>query len=296
MSSLGPMSEFARIVETGSFTAAARDLGISIPSLSKRVAELERELNTRLLHRTTRKLSLTEAGSVYYEHCARVVEEAKKAEEAVARLNEAPRGLLRITAPVAFGSFHVASAIPDFLARYPEVRIDLELNDHLVDLAEDGFDLAIRLTGDPQPNLVARRLATTSKLVCAAPEYWQRQGKPRSPAELAHHNCILWGSGPTISEWFFNGPAGEQRVHVSGNLRVNGSEALREAALGGLGVIRLTSISVDRELASGRLETALEGYASPDTDIYAMYLPNRYLSKKTRAFIDFLTARCATLT
>ena len=185
----------------------------------------------------------------------------------MARLSEAPRGLLRVTAPVAFGSSHVAQAVPDFLERYPEVQIDLELNDRIVDLAQEGFDLAIRLTG-----------------------------KPRTPPELARHNCILYGSAPGTNEWFFNGPAGEERVRVGGNFRVNGSDALREAALGGLGVIRLTSITVDRELASGRLETALDDYASPDTDIYAIYLPNRYLSKKTRVFIDFLSERYAAAT
>lgn len=293
MQSLTAMAAFARVVEAGSFTAAARDLGISTPVLSKRVAELERGLGARLLHRTTRRLSLTEAGSAFYEHCARVVEEAGKAEEAVARLSDAPRGLLRVTAPVAFGSSHVAAAVPEFLEHYPEVQIDLELDDRIVDLASEGFDLAIRLTGNPQPNLVARRLATASRLVCAAPVYWRRHGKPRTPAELARHNCILYGSAPGAGEWFFNGPAGEERVRVGGNFRVNGSDALREAALGGLGVIRLTSITVDRELASGCLETALGEYASPDTDIYAMYLPNRYLSKKTRVFIDFLSARYA---
>ncbi len=293
MQSLIAMAAFARVVEAGSFTAAARDLGISTPVLSKRIAALERGLGAQLLHRTTRKLSLTEAGSAFYEHCARVVEEAGKAEESVARLSEAPRGLLRVTAPVAFGSSHVAPVVPAFLERYPEVQVDLELNDRIVDLAADGFDLAIRLTGNPQPNLVARRLTTTSRLVCAAPAYWRRHGKPRTPAELARHNCILYGAAPGASEWFFNGPDGEERVRVGGNFRVNGSDALREAALGGLGVIRLTSISVDRELASGRLETALDEYASPDTDIYAMYLPNRYLSKKTRVFIDFLSERYA---
>jgi DNA-binding transcriptional LysR family regulator len=291
MQSLIAMAAFARVVEAGSFTAAARDLGISTPVLSKRIAALERGLGAQLLHRTTRKLSLTEAGSAFYEHCARVVEEAGKAEESVARLSEAPRGLLRTTAPVAFGSSHVAPAVPEFLERYPEVQVDLELNDRVVDLAAEGFDLAIRLTGNPQQNLVARRLTTARKLVCAAPAYWRRHGKPRTPAELAHHNCVLYGTAPSAGEWFFNGPAGEERVRVGGNFRVNGSDALREAALGGLGVIRLTSITVDRELASGRLETALDEYAPPDTDIYAMYLPNRYLSKKTRVFIDFLSER-----
>ncbi|MBN2606298.1 MAG: LysR family transcriptional regulator [Thiotrichales bacterium] len=285
--SLIAMVAFARVVEAGSFTAAARDLGLSTPVVSKRVAALEHELGTRLLHRTTRKLSLTEAGSALYQHCVRLIEEAKMAEMAVARLNEAPRGLLRITAPFSFGSNQIAPAIPEFLERYPEVSIEMVLSDRIIDLAEDGFDLAVRQTDDPQPNLVAKRLTTTRKLVCASPEYWRKHGKPLKPADLESHNCILYGSLPSNSEWVFNSKEREERVRVKGNFIVNGPEALREAAVGGMGVIRLTSISILQEVKAGRLETALDEYAAADTDIYMMYLPNRYLSKKTRVFIDF---------
>jgi LysR family transcriptional activator of dmlA len=294
MPSLVAMAAFARVVETGSFTAAARDLELSTPVVSKRIGKLEHELGTRLLHRTTRKLSLTEAGSAFYQHCARLVEEARMAEETVARLNEAPRGLLRITAPASFGSNQLAMAIPDFLERYPEVRIEMVLNDRIVDLAEEGFDLAIRLTNEPQPNLVARRLTTTSKRVCASPAYWRQHGKPRTPSELAQHNCLLYASVPMLNEWYFSSSAGEERVEVRGNFTVNGPAALREAAVNGLGVIRLTSFSVSQDIAAGRLEAVLDDYASPDTDIYLAYLPNRYLSKKTRGFIDFLIDWCAT--
>lgn len=289
MPSLVAMAVFARVVEAGSFTAAARELELSTPVVSKRIGELEHELGTRLLHRTTRKLSLTEAGSAFYQHCARVVEEARLAEEAVARLNDAPRGLLRITAPASFGSNQIARVIPEFLARYPDVRVEMVLNDRIVDLAEEGFDLAIRLTNHPQPNLVARRLMTASKLVCASPAYWRQHGKPATPEELTRHNCLLYASVPMVNEWVFDGPAGEARVEVSGNLLVNGPAALREAAMGGLGVVRLTSFSVSNDISVGRLETVLDDYASPDTDIYLVYLPNRYLSRKTRVFIDFLT-------
>jgi len=294
MPSLVAMAAFARVVEAGSFTAAARELELSIPVVSKRIGELERKLGTRLLHRTTRKLSLTEAGSAFYQHCARLVEEAKLAEEAVARLNEAPRGLLRITAPASFGSHQLARVIPAFLECYPEVRIEMLLSDRIVDLADEGFDLAIRLTNNPQPNLVARRLMTTSKQVCASPAYWRKHGKPRTPGDLAQHNCLQYASVPMTNAWYFNGTAGEERVEVSGNLLVNGPVALREAAVGGLGVVRLTSFTVSQDIAAGRLETALDDYASPDTDINLVYLPNRYLSKKTRVFIDFLSEWAAT--
>lgn len=294
MPSLVAMAAFARVVETGSFTAAARELELSTPVVSKRIGELEHDLGTRLLHRTTRKLSLTEAGSAFYRHCARVVEEARLAEEAVARLNETPRGLLRITAPASFGANQLAMVIPAFLERYPEVRIEMALNDRLVDLADEGIDLAIRLTNNPQPNLVARRLTTTSKQVCASPAYWRQHGKPQTPEDLVQHNCLLYASVPMNNEWSFSGPAGQARVEVGGNLLVNNPTALREAAIGGLGVIRLTSFVVSQDVAAGRLESVLDEYASPDTDIYLVYLPNRYLSRKTRAFIDFLTEWSAT--
>ena len=286
--SLVAMAAFARVVEAGSFTAAARDLELSTPVVSKRIAELEHTLGTRLLHRTTRKLSLTEAGSAFYQHCARLVEEARMAEEAVARLNEAPRGLLRVTAPTGFGSSQVAAAIPSFLECYPEVHIELALSDRVVDLAEEGFDLAIRLTNEPQPNLVARRLITTRKLVCASPEFWRLNGKPCTPQELTQFNCLLHPTEPMLNEWYFNGPSGVEQIEVNGNFRVNSPAALRKAALGGLGIVRLTSFSVSQDIAAGRLETALDDYASPDVDIYLVYLPNRYLSRKTRVFIDFM--------
>lgn len=287
--SLVAMVAFARVVEVGSFTSAARELGLSTPVVSKRIGALEEELGTRLLHRTTRKLSLTEAGTAFYQHCARVIEEAKMAEDAVARLNESPRGLLRITAPVSFGSNQIAPAIPEFLARYPEVRVEMILSDRIVDLAEEGFDLAIRQTNDPQENLVAKRLATIKKPVCASPEYWRKFGKPTTPEDLSDHNCILYASVPVNDAWSFSGPVGEKNVKVSGNFTVNNAQAMLEAGVGGLGVIRLTSIIVSREIESGRLESVLEEYASTGTDIYMMYLPNRYVSKKARAFIDFFT-------
>lgn len=288
MASLVAMAAFARVVEMGSFTAAARELGLSTPVVSKRINELEHTLGTRLLYRTTRKLSLTEAGTAFYRHCARLVEEAKLAEETVARLNNSPRGLLRITAPVTFGSTQVAPAIPAFLAQYPEINIDMVLSDRIIDLAEEGFDLAIRLTSSPQTSLAARRLISTNRIICASPDYWKKYGKPHTPAELSSHNCILYASVPLQNEWLFNGPDGEERIQVTGNFRTNGPDALREVAVGGLGVIRLPYVTLSREIAAGRLEMALEDYASPDTDIYALYLPNRYLSKKIRVFIDFL--------
>lgn len=289
MPNLLAMVTFAQVVESGSFTAAAQELGMSTPVVSKRIGALEAELGTRLLHRTTRKLSVTEAGTAFYQHCARIVEEAKMAETVVTNLNESPRGILRITAPISFGSNQIAPAIAEFLDRYPEISVEMILNDRVVDLAEEGFDLAIRQTNTPQPNLVAKRLTTIHKPVCASPDYWQKHGKPKAPEDLMHHNCILYASVPMNNEWDFANEKGKTNIRVSGRFTVNNAQAMVEAASGGLGVIRLTSIIVSREIESGQLIPVLDDYTSLDTDIYFMYLPNRYLSKKTRVFIDFFT-------
>jgi DNA-binding transcriptional LysR family regulator len=283
---------FAAVVEAGGFSAAARALGISTPVVSKRVSALEAELGARLLNRTTRRLSLTEAGEVFYRHCTRVVSEAAEAEAAVTYLNEAPRGLLRVTAPVTFGSRQVAGALPGFLERYPEVDVELDVSDRRVDLAEEGFDVALRITTNPPPHLAARRLTGTRRVVCAAPAYWDRHGRPQRPADLPSHNCIVYVPNPDFNQWYFAGPGGSETVAVRGNFRVNNAEAMLAAAINGLGVIMLTSFTVGPAIAAGRLEPVLQDYASSSTDVYALYLPNRYLSAKARAFIDYMVEWC----
>lgn len=288
MASLDAMAVFAAVVEQTGFAAAAQHLGISTPVVSKRVSALEDALGARLLNRTTRRLSLTEAGAIFYQHCARVVAEAREAEAAVIDLNTAPRGLLRVTAPVTFGAHQIARALPDFLATYPEIQVEMDLSDRQVDLAEDGYDLAIRITQQPQPFLSARHLASTRRVPCAAPGYWQANGRPSVPADLADHNCIVYRPNPTFNHWYFIGPEGPETIPVTGSFSVNNTEAMLQAAIGGLGVIMLTSFTVDRAITDGLLEPVLEAFGAPDTDIYALYLPNRHLSIKARVFIDYL--------
>lgn len=288
MASLDAMAVFAAVVEQAGFSAAAQQLGISTPVVSKRVSALENTLGARLLNRTTRKLSLTEAGTVFYRHCARVVAEAREAEAAVTDLSTDPRGLLRITAPVTFGSHQIARALPGFLAQYPEIRVEMDLSDRQVDLAEDAYDLAIRITQQPQPYLAARHLASTRRIPCAAPGYWHTHGRPAVPADLVNHNCIVYRPNPSFNQWFFVGPEGPETIPVTGSFSVNNTEAMLQAAIGGLGVIMLTSFTVDRAIAAGLLEPVLETFDAPDTDIYALYLPNRHLSAKARVFIDYL--------
>jgi len=291
MEDLQRMVIFARVVEDRSFSGAARRLGLSKSVVSKRVAQLERSVGVRLLNRTTRALSVTEAGAIFYDHCARIAEELEAAKLAVGRLNTVPRGLLRLTVPVAFGRLHVAPALPHFLARHPEVKIDMATTDRFVDLAEEGYDLAIRIADQPAPSLVARRLAPVHRRLVATPEYFARNGVPATPLDLERHNCLTYTYFNPQDPWRLRGPEGELSVRATGNLRVNDDDALAAAVLQGLGVALLPTFIIGPELQSGRLQAALSEYVPVERHIYAVYLANRHLSAKVRAFIDFVLER-----
>jgi len=290
------MAVFAKVAETKSFSAAAERLGISKSAVSKQITRLERSLNARLIHRTTRRLSLTEVGSVFYEHCARMLVEAEAAESVVSRLRAAPRGVLKLTTPAAYGHLQIAPAIPELLARYPEMAVQIAMNDRVVDLAEEGFDIAIRLTHDPPPNVVARKLTTVSWIACAAPAYLARHGAPRSPQDLRNRNCLFYSYLESSMEWRFRMPQGKTNVTVAGNFTANNSEALREAALAGHGIALLPSFVVAADLRENRLQKVLvdcEVEGAVANDVYALYLPTRYVSPKVRAFVDFFVERFA---
>jgi len=291
MEDLQRMAIFARVVEEKSFSAAARRLGLSKSLVSKQVTQLERSLGARLLNRTTRALSVTEAGSALYHHCARIVEELDAAKLAVGRLHTEPRGLLRITAPVAFGRLHVAPALAEFLDRYPEVKIDMATTDRFVDLAEEGYDLAIRIVDLPAPTLVARKLAPVNRKLVATPDYFSRYGVPQSPADLEQHNCLTYTYFNPQDPWRLRGPDGDISVRATGNLRVNDDDALAAAVVQGLGLALLPTFLIGDELQSGRLRAALSQYIPLERHIYAVYLANRHVSAKVRAFIDFLLDR-----
>ena len=293
MEDLMRMAVFARVVEAKSFSDAARRLNLSRSQVSKQVANLERSLGARLLNRTTRTLSLTEIGTAFYEHCARIVEEAEKAELAVGRFASAPRGVIKVNASVEFGTVHIASALPAFLAKYPEVSIDMTLSDRFIDMAEEGYDVAIRSAWQDEAglNLIARELAPSRRKVCAAPDYFRRRGVPQRPDDLLHHNCLIYTRGGEAEWWRFVGPEGEIRVPVSGNLRINDNEALWRAVLGGVGVALLPTFLIGEDLQRGTLQAALTEYTPLERSVYAIYLSNRHLSAKVRAFIDFFVDR-----
>jgi len=294
MTDLNLMAVFARVVEAGSFAEAARRMATSRSAVSKAVAKLEKELGARLLNRTTRYLSLTEIGASVSEHCTRMLSEAEQARKLVDSLTTAPRGLLRVSASVAFGTLHIAPALAVFLSRYPEIRIDLTITDRWVDLAEEGYDVAIRVTGAPPPNWVARKLAPVRRKLCATPGYFDQRGVPQSPADLVHHNCLDYTRSGEQGHWRFTGPDGDISVPVTGPLHVDDDEALSQAVLGGLGIGLLPTFIIGKDLQSGKLQAALSEYIPVERHVYAMYLPTRHLPSKVRVFIDFLLTHIGT--
>jgi DNA-binding transcriptional LysR family regulator len=291
MEDLERIALFARVVEEKSFSAAARRLNLSKSLVSKHITQLEKSIGSRLLNRTTRALSLTEAGAVLYDHASRILEELEEAKLAVSRLQSAPRGILRISAPVAFGRLHVASALPQFLVAHPELKIDMVTTDRFVDLAEEGYDVVVRIAGEPPLNVVARRLAPVNRRICATPEYFVRHGVPQSPHDLENHNCLTYTYFNPQDPWRLRGPHGDISVRASGDLRVNDDDALAEAVLGGLGIALLPTFIIGEDLQAGRLQAVLSDYVPLERHIFAIYLPNRHLSAKVRAFIDFFLAR-----
>jgi DNA-binding transcriptional LysR family regulator len=291
MENLTAMAVFAKVVEEKSLSGAARELGLSKSSVSKLLARLEKSLGARLLNRTTRQMSPTEAGAAFYDHCARIVEELEEAKLAVSRLHSEPRGVLKISTSVAFGTLHIAPLFSDFLTRYPEVKVDMTINDRFVDLADEGYDVAIRIAKDPGLNIVARKLAPVHRKLCGTPDYFARRGVPQAAADLADHNCLTYTYVHPKNLWRLQGPGGDISVPVSGNLRLNDDEALWQAVLGGLGIAALPTFIVGKDIQAGRLRSVLSDYALPEQDVYAVYLPTRHLSAKVRAFIDFLLER-----
>jgi DNA-binding transcriptional LysR family regulator len=290
MTDLDAIAVFDRVVERKSFAEAARSLGLTTSAVSKRIARLERALGATLLHRTTRRLSLTEAGAVYHDRIRRVLGELASAEEAVTRLGTEPHGLLRVSAPMSFGHLHLAPLVPEFLAAHPGLRVDLELDDRLVDLIDGGFDVAVRIAALADSSLVARRLAPARRVICGSPDYLARRGVPRHPADLARHDCLRY-TLQARGDWTVRRGRSGARVEVSGSLQANNGEVLRAAALAGLGLVFLPTMIVWRDLQAGTLVPVLVPHLPPPTAIHAVYPRSRLLSPKVRAFVDFLAAR-----
>ena len=289
MDQLAALRALRRVVEMGSFTAAADALGISHTIVSRQVRQLEEHLGAQLLNRTTRRFALTDAGREYYESTREVLDLLDEADRNVGHHQAEPTGTLRINAPMAFGTIEVAQWLPGFMAKYPGVQVDLVCNDRMVDLIEDGFDVALRLARDlPDSTLVARRLATSKVVLAASPGYLQAHGAPTVPQDLTQHNCLVYTAATRASEWTLVGADGaEQAVAVRGTLQANTNVALRAAAVAGVGIANAAAFIVREELERGALVEVLPGYTPNPRELYALYPQNRHLSPKVRAFVDY---------
>ena len=293
MENLTSMAIFAKVVDEKSFSGAASRLGLAKSTVSKSVSRMERRLGAQLLNRTTRRLSLTEAGSAFYESCVRIVDEAETAEAEIDRLNGAPRGTLKVNSSMVFGTRHIAPAVVEFLSMHPEMHLDLTLTDQFVDLIEGGYDLAIRIGSMADSSLIARKLAPCRFVLCAAPDYIARAGMPSAPEQLANHVCLRYTYQANQDSWLLSGPNGETSVRVTGPFLANNGDALRIAAVSGFGIMYAPTFLIADDLQAGRLQIVLGEHAW-NSGVYAIYPETRLLLAKTRAFVEFLAARFGT--
>lgn len=292
MDSLTDIAVFVQVVDASSFTAAADKLGLSKSVISKYVTRLEDRLGARLLHRTTRRLSLTEVGRAFYERSRRGLQEIDEAEAEVSRLQGEPRGTLRLNAPMSFGILHIAPALPELLSRYPDLSVDMNLDDRKVDVIEEGFDVSVRISDLPDSSLVARRLGPCRHAVVAAPAYLERYGTPRTPEDLQDHKVLTYRYQESAQDWHFLSPDGKPvSVAVKGSIQMNNSLAIREVVLGGIGITRTPTFVVGRDIQEGRLLPLLVDYQTLEVSIYLVYPQRRHLSPKVRAFVELMAER-----
>ncbi|CAG0956543.1 HTH-type transcriptional regulator DmlR [Burkholderiales bacterium] len=288
------MSAFVAVVENGSFARAAEKLDQSVSAVSRHVAELEGHLDARLLNRTTRRLSLTEAGRAFHERCVQLLADLEEAEQGASQGGATPRGTLKLTCPITYGEWVLGPAIAAFVERHAQVRVDAELSDRAVDLVDEGFDLAVRIGAIRSQLLVARRIGTTALVCCASPGYLRRRGTPRTPDDLTRHACLTYEYLPARHQWHFADPGGGERtVRVAGPIHANNGRMLAVLAAQGAGIAYEPDFIVAPELADGRLVPILAGYVAPGIPIHAAYPSRRHLSAKVRAFVDFLAERLA---
>jgi len=280
---------FVTVVSRGSFTRAADVLETSPANVTRYVNELEAHLGTRLLNRTSRKLSLTEGGETLYVRCKSILDDVAETEGLVSSASVEPRGRLRINAPVSFGILHLAPLWPAFMQKYPRVELDVSLNDRVVDMVDEGYDLAIRISRAGSTNHAARKLATSSNILCASPAYLARCGYPAAPADLVEHRCIGYSYAATGDEWqLVDSENTLHTVKVNCHMHTNNGDTARAAALAGEGVIWQPTFLVGNDLRAGKLVRILPEYRMPDIDVFALYPSRRHLSAKIRAMVDFL--------
>ncbi len=288
MDQLTSMRLFIRVVQTGSFTAVARETGVGQSSVSKHLAALEATLGTRLLSRTSRKLSLTEVGTDYYERCLLILMEVDEAQSAVTSITGDPKGVLRVSVPVSFGQRHIIPHMPDFLRTYPNIKLDIMLMDRHVDLVAEGIDVAIRIGTLEDSSLIARRLGDSPRLVVASKAYLDSRGRPGHPDELKNHNCLVYSLLSTVNIWHYQHEGKEFTVQVDGTFQANNSDAVRHMALAGCGIMVMPKWMSDTCIQDGRLEAILTDYKFQEVPIQAVYLDKRYVPPKVSSFVNFL--------
>jgi DNA-binding transcriptional LysR family regulator len=279
------VSEFVSVAETESFTAAAARLGISTAQVSRQIGALESRLGVKLFYRTTRKVSITDTGQIYYNHCRQVLDGLAEAERAITDLHQTPKGRLNLTAPVTFGEKRIAPLVNEFVARYPELEVNLMLTNQMLDLVAESYDLAIRLGELEDSTMMAKRLAARTHYVCASPDYFAAHGVPYALSELDQHNCLQG----TLDYWRFEEKGKPRHIRVKGNLRCNSGWSLVDAALKSIGIVQLPDYYVQAELEAARLVPILDKYRAPDDGIWAIYPHNRHLSPKVRLLLEHLS-------
>lgn len=282
------MRVFAAVVDAGSFVGASDSLDMSKPAVSRHVADLETRLGVRLLHRTTRKLSLTEEGEVFYARCRELLGNIEEAEAEITSRSGQATGQLKVSAPVSFGLLHLAPLWAEFMARHPKVVLDLTLSDRMVDLVEEGFDVAVRIARLPSSSLVSRRLSSTRMILCASPAYLKTHGTPRQPSELAGHAILAYSLLSMGDSWEFEGPQGPVAVKVEPRMRSNSGDTCRAVALRHQGLVIQPSFLVGDDVKSGALVELMPDYRSIEMGIYAMYPTRKHVLPKVRLLIDYL--------
>jgi DNA-binding transcriptional LysR family regulator len=289
MDRLNSMAIFVEVVNQEGFTAAAEKIGLSRGQVSKSVMQLEEHLGTRLLNRTTRRVSLTEVGRIYYERCVAILSDIEEIEGIASEQTDKPHGTLSLSAPTSFGILHLNAAIPQYIEQHPQVRISLSLSDRFIDVVSEGFDLVIRIAALEDSSLIARKIAPCKRVFCASPAYLEQNGIPQVPQDLAIRPCLVYSNDLRPDTWVLDGPNGTESIKVNGPVCADNGDVLKAAAVAGLGVALLPTFIVGSELRAGRLQQVLADYCPPEISIYAVFPSRRYLSAKVRTFVDFLS-------
>ncbi|MBL4712709.1 MAG: LysR family transcriptional regulator [Gammaproteobacteria bacterium] len=288
---LDGMAVFVGIINTGSFTAAAQALGHSTSYVSKEITRLEKRLGSRLLNRTTRTISLTDAGRSYYERCSQIIIDAENAERSISQLQDRPRGLLRVNAPLSIGSIYLLDYFPEFMRLFPEITFEVEFNDRMIDVVAEGYDVVIRAGEIKDSNLVARKLMSSKSIVVASPDYLQANGRPQQPADLEQHACLAYSLIPNPTAWSFVKDGSHSTINFNPRLLANNAELEVAMLVRGVGIGRVPLFCCEKEIAKGKLEIVLADYEQPEIGVYAVFPHRQYLAARVRVFVDFLVQK-----